>query len=59
MDVDAATDVLWTLNHPGVYQLLVGERGWSPQRYEQWLIAMLDSQLIDPAAPRNRSGGRP
>jgi hypothetical protein len=59
MDLDTATDVLWTLNHPSVYQLLVGERGWSPERYEQWLIAMLDSQLIDAGTPGDRPGGRP
>ena len=27
-----ATDILWTLNHPDVWQLLVGERGWTPER---------------------------
>jgi AcrR family transcriptional regulator len=59
MDLNTATDVLWTLNHPSVYQLLVGERGWSPERYEQWLIAMLDSQLIDAGTPRDRPRGRP
>jgi AcrR family transcriptional regulator len=30
-----ATDILWTLNHPDVWQLLVVERGWSPKQYEQ------------------------
>ena len=29
-----AADILWTLNHPNVWQLLVGERGWTPERYE-------------------------
>ena len=27
-----AADILWTLNHPDVWQLLVGERGWTPER---------------------------
>ena len=27
-----ATDILWTLNHPDVWLLLVGERGWTPER---------------------------
>jgi AcrR family transcriptional regulator len=27
LDVDRATDILWTLNHPDVWLLLVGERG--------------------------------
>src|ERR1051326_4640925 len=42
-----ATDVLWTLNHPGVYQLLVVERGWSLERYERWLADTLIDQLLD------------
>lgn len=41
-----ATDILWTLNHPSVYQLLVAERGWSPERYERWLAATLSEQLL-------------
>jgi AcrR family transcriptional regulator len=32
-----ATDILWTLNHPTVWQLLVRERRWSSSRYETWL----------------------
>jgi hypothetical protein len=32
-----ATDILWTLNHPTVWHLLVRERRWSPAQYEQWL----------------------
>jgi hypothetical protein len=27
VDVDVAADILWALNHPNVYALLVGERG--------------------------------
>jgi hypothetical protein len=46
LDVEAATDLLWTLNHPSVYQLLVGERGWTPERYEKWLGDVLCSQLL-------------
>jgi AcrR family transcriptional regulator len=32
-----ATDVLWTLNHPTVWHLLVRGRRWSPTRYQTWL----------------------
>jgi AcrR family transcriptional regulator len=49
IDVDAATDILWTLNHPSLYHLLVGQRGWSPDRYEQWLDDLLSSQLLGDA----------
>jgi AcrR family transcriptional regulator len=48
VDVDAAADVLWALNHPNLYALLVGERGWSPRRYERWLGELLCAQLLAP-----------
>src|SRR5256885_449828 len=32
LDVAGAADILWTLNHPDVYRLLVNERGWPPER---------------------------
>jgi len=46
LDVDRATDILWTLNHPGVYHLLVGERGWTPRQYEEWLGDTSCEQLL-------------
>ena len=46
LDLRRATDVLWTLNHPDVYRLLVNERGWSPARYERWLGDTLCAQLL-------------
>lgn len=46
LDVERATDILWTLNHPNVWQLLVGERGWTPGQYEQWLAEIACSQLL-------------
>ena len=46
LDVDRATDILWTLNHPDVWQLLVGERGWTPEHYEQWFGDTACSQLL-------------
>jgi hypothetical protein len=41
-----ASDILWTLNHPDVYQLLVRVRGWTPRRYERWLADITCSQLL-------------
>lgn len=46
LDVARATDILWTLNHPDVYWLLVGDRGWTPEQYEEWLGDLLCSQLL-------------
>jgi AcrR family transcriptional regulator len=48
LDVDRATDILWTLNHPNVWQLLVGERHWTPEQYEQWCGDLACTQLLKP-----------
>lgn len=48
LDITRATDILWTLNHPAAYQLLVVERGWTPAEYEQWLGDLLCGQLLGP-----------
>jgi hypothetical protein len=53
LDVQRATDILWTLNHPDVWQLLVTERGWTPDEYEQWFADSACSQLLA-ASPRAR-----
>jgi AcrR family transcriptional regulator len=48
LDVDRATDILWTLNHPNLWQLLVDERGWTPEEYEHWFADTACSQLLSP-----------
>ena len=55
LSVRRATDILWTLNHPDVYQLLVGSRGWTPAQYEKWLGDAFCSELLGPRASRKRS----
>jgi AcrR family transcriptional regulator len=37
LDLDQAADVVWATNATEMYQLLVGQRGWSPERYERFL----------------------
>jgi hypothetical protein len=46
LDVDRATDILWTLNHPDVWLLLVGERGWTPRQWERWFADTACAQLL-------------
>jgi hypothetical protein len=41
---------------PEVYRLLVCDRGWPPERYEQWLKDILIDQLL---ARPTTGGGRP
>ncbi len=46
VDLDRATDILWTINHPNQWQLLVGTRNWSADAYEQWCAELACSQLL-------------
>src|SRR5580658_1308049 len=39
VDPDEAADIIWATNAPELYQLLVNQRGWSPERYEDFLVA--------------------
>lgn len=55
LDVATAADILWTLNHPAVWQLLVRERRWTPEQYEQWLGDAFCSQLLPRAEATHRT----
>ena len=48
-----AADIIHALMSPEVYRLLVGDRGWSSERYEQWLRGILIDQLLP--SPTSRS----
>jgi hypothetical protein len=41
-----ARDVLWSLNSPELYELLVVERGWSARRYGAWVASALAATLL-------------
>lgn len=51
LDVDSAADILWTLNHPDLWQLLVVRRGWTPDRFERWTADTVCEQLLRPDRP--------
>jgi AcrR family transcriptional regulator len=40
-----AADLIHALMSPEVYRLLVADRGWTPERYEDWLATTLTQQL--------------
>jgi AcrR family transcriptional regulator len=48
LDPDRAADLLWTLNHPDVWLLLVEARGWTPAEFEDWLADTSCGQLLRP-----------
>lgn len=53
LDTQSGADLMWVLNDPGLYHLLVNRRGWSPARFEAWLSQTMQEQLLpDPTAPR-------
>jgi AcrR family transcriptional regulator len=46
LDAARGADILWTLNHPDLWHLLVGERGWTPEEWEQWFADTACAQLL-------------
>jgi hypothetical protein len=51
VSVATAADLLFGLLSPQLYLLFVHDRGWSPDRWEEWAYATLTAQLCtDPAA---------
>jgi AcrR family transcriptional regulator len=51
-DYRTARDVFWMLTGRDVYRMLVRERGWSPQKYQDWLADTLVQSLLTPARPK-------
>jgi AcrR family transcriptional regulator len=48
LTAEEARDTLWTLNSLAVHDLLVVQRGWSAERYREWLAATLAAALLGP-----------
>lgn len=43
-----ARDIFWMLTGSDVYRMLVRDRGWSPQKYQDWLADTLVKSLLIP-----------
>jgi hypothetical protein len=46
LSVDDGVAIYLALVLPEIYRTLMVERGWTPQRYEEWLAAALVRQLL-------------
>jgi AcrR family transcriptional regulator len=46
LSVVEATDILYAVAGTEVYRALVYERGWSPARYEAWLLALACREVL-------------
>lgn len=47
----AARDIFWMLTGGDVYRMLVSERRWSPQQYQDWLADTLVRSLLATGKP--------
>jgi len=48
LDHGTARDIFWMLTGRDVYRMLVRERGWSSQKYQDWLADTLVHSLLTP-----------
>lgn len=48
---DKARDLLWTINSTEVYELLVLERGWTPEEYRGYLAGSMIGALLPRSDP--------
>lgn len=46
MSAEQAADIMWTYSSPEVYDLLVIQRGWSPQRFGSFVAEALIAALL-------------
>jgi len=46
MEEEDARDTIWTLTSPDVFLLLTRDRGWSREKYADWLADMLTKTLL-------------
>ena len=45
---DQVADIVWTMNSAEYWDLLVGERGWTPTQFTEWLIDAWPRLLLRP-----------
>jgi AcrR family transcriptional regulator len=58
VSAERAADILFGLLSPELYLLFVRDRGWSPDRWEQWTYDILHAELCSPAETSARRGTR-
>jgi AcrR family transcriptional regulator len=48
LSVAKVADIIWSMNSPEFYLLLVEQRGWSPHEFEDWLADAWIRLLLEP-----------
>ena len=46
--IDKAADVIWAMNSPELYLLLIEQRGWSGEKFQAWLGEAWIRLLLEP-----------
>jgi hypothetical protein len=46
VDEEAAAETVWALASPDVHDLLTRQRGWTRERYSEWLASTLAAALL-------------
>ena len=55
---EQALETVWALTSPELHQLLVRVRGWTRDRYRDWLTDGLSALLLDDGPPRSATRAR-
>jgi AcrR family transcriptional regulator len=55
VSADEARDVFWLYTAPEIYDLMVGRRGWSPERFGVWIGDAYVAALIGPRSSPGQS----
>jgi hypothetical protein len=44
--IEEAADVLWVIFSPDVFMQFTGDKGWSVERHEAWLLDTIERTLL-------------
>ncbi|MEO5722851.1 MAG: TetR family transcriptional regulator [Ilumatobacteraceae bacterium] len=56
--IELAAEIMWTYSAPEVFELLVIQRGWTPQSFGEFVADALANHLLDPPRSRRRTAHR-
>jgi AcrR family transcriptional regulator len=59
LSIELAADVVWASASADVYVLLVGQRGWTGQQYQEWLEDLWGRYLLPDRPPRRAHRRQP
>lgn len=58
LTLEEARDIIWTLQSAEMYDLLVLQRSWTPERYGRWIAEAMSSALLPPRKSESKTNRR-